>query len=79
MVCSINSCSEDDSEHTLTCNSCKQLVHYKCTKLPTYQLQNHVNTEKSYYKCINCVDITKELADHMKDSIDLNQSKEVEE
>ena len=68
--CTENSCIEDNDINKLQCGQCKRKVHYKCTRLPAYQLQRYlVASLGQYYSkflCSNCVvvpdSIQKELA-----------------
>ena len=61
-TCSENLCfinNETDKDITLTCNTCSRKVHYKCARLPLYQLQRFRTFGKThkFYICCNCVDI----------------------
>ena len=44
-VCIISGCKEEKNKHMLRCNKCKHMIHYKCTRLPAYQLYHFVNTK----------------------------------
>ena len=54
-ICIISGCKKKQSSNMLRCNKCKQLIHFKCTSLPAYQIHHFVNT-KSYrrYECSSC-------------------------
>ena len=63
--CTINTCEIDTGDHNLQCIKCKRKVHYKCTLLPIYQLQQFLSFGNSYrkYTCVNCIKIRKTLCD----------------
>ena len=62
--CTNSNCEIEDKEiRTLQCSICKRRVHYRCSLLPTYQIQRFVmfGTGYSKFVCVNCVDITSDL------------------
>ena len=69
-ICTESLCIENNDINKLQCGHCKRKVHYKCTRLPAYQLQRYlVASLGQYYSkffCSNCVvvpdSIQKELA-----------------
>lgn len=63
MKCSINECKRNLNERYLLCHKCKRRVHYRCTLLPLYQLQQFLNFSSHYHKyvCVNCVEIQEDL------------------
>ena len=63
--CTINSCENNLKQHCLICQKCKRKVHYKCTLLPLYQLQQYVNFGTDYRKftCVNCIEIQSDLVE----------------
>ena len=69
-ICTESLCIENNDMNKLQCGQCKRKVHYKCTRLPAYQLQRYlVASLGQYYSkflCSNCVvvpdSIQKELA-----------------
>jgi hypothetical protein len=69
-ICTESLCIEKNDMNKLQCGQCKRKVHYKCTRLPAYQLQRYlVASLGQYYSkflCSNCVvvpdSIQKELA-----------------
>ena len=69
-ICTESICIENNDMNKLQCGQCKRKVHYKCTRLPAYQLQRYlVASLGQYYSkflCSNCVvvpdSIQKELA-----------------
>ena len=79
-TCSSSKCVDvkDNDKFKLTCSDCKRSVHYKCTKLPVYHIQQLLDVIKTRkgnkFKCVNCVDIDKELYEHMKERQDENES-----
>ena len=60
-TCKQSLCVEDDDKFKLECAECHRLVHYKCTILPTYQLQLFLTKGYRKYNCVNCVQIPKYL------------------
>ena len=62
-ACTSHVCDKDDDIYKLECGTCKRLVHYRCTQLPLYQLQLFVTKYYRGYKCVNCIDVQKYLAD----------------
>jgi len=53
-------------ENVLVCMVCERFVHYKCTKLPLYQIQAFLNAKAKRngrwtFLCINCVEVPKDL------------------
>jgi len=63
--CTINACQINSDNHNLECAKCKRKVHYNCTLLPIYQLQQFLSFGCSYrkYICVNCVKIRKNLCE----------------
>ena len=69
-ICTESLFIENNDMNKLQCGQCKRKVHYKCTRLPAYQLQRYlVASLGQYYSkflCSNCVvvpdSIQKELA-----------------
>ena len=61
--CTPTACTEDLNQRNLQCDKCKRKVHYKCTRLPLYQLQQYVTFGNNYrkYNCENCVEIQNDL------------------
>ena len=63
--CTLAACigTQETDTHVIRCNSCRRLVHWKCTALPPYQLQQFINTEGTYigYICVNCVLVTESV------------------
>ena len=47
----------------LQSSNCKKCVHYRCTLLPSYQIQRFISFGKGHstYMCINCVEVPKYL------------------
>ena len=58
-ICTESLCIENKDINKLQCGQCKRKVHYKCTRLPAYQLQRYlVASLGQYYSkflCSNCV------------------------
>ena len=61
--CSANECIIDSNAQRLHCHKCKRKVHYRCTLLPLYQLQQFLNFGSSYrkYICVNCVEMQENI------------------
>lgn len=76
--CTENSCIKDQDQDKLSCIVCNRSVHYRCTKLPLYQLQLFVKRRIRSFTCVNCVEITKDLARKMK-GYDPDLSTEIED
>ena len=41
-ICTESKCIENNDMNKLQCGQCKRKVHYKCTRLPAYQLQRYL-------------------------------------
>ena len=67
--CTINACIEDNEINKLQCGQCKRKVHYKCSRLPAYQLQRYlVASLGQYYSkflCANCVNVPDSILKEM--------------
>ena len=59
--CSMTRCNPDESSQKLVCADCKRSVHYKCTKLPAYQIQAYITKKKRNYYCASCIEVPAEL------------------
>lgn len=61
--CTITACTDSTDQHSLQCLKCKRKVHYQCTLLPLYQLQQYLTFGSNYKKftCKNCVIIQEDL------------------
>ena len=63
LICSNTRCVSDEENDYLTCKECKRRVHYRCSKLPAYQIQV-IKSKRNYaYYCPNCVILPEELKD----------------
>ena len=51
----------------LICSDCKRGVHYRCTRLPVYQLECFVSKKHRKFTCAKCVVLTKEFVEEMAD------------
>ena len=62
-ICTINECTKNLDHHSLQCLKCQRKVHYQCTLLPLYQIQQIINFGVNYRKftCRNCVTIQDDL------------------
>ena len=63
--CDEANCIQDEDIYKLECGMCSRLVHYRCTKLPPFQVQNFLIKGYRKYICINCVDVQKYISDAM--------------
>ena len=77
--CTTVSCVNDEDPNKLICTKCKRYVHYKCSRIPAYVIQMFLEKKYRHFACINCMDVSKEIANIMDKSIGLNESKEIEE
>ena len=59
--CSATRCNEDENINKLVCADCKRSFHYRCTKLPAYQIQAYIVKKKRNYYCCNCITVPAEL------------------
>ena len=65
LVCTAHECVNPyEDPDVLKCGSCDRKVHYRCTRLPAYQIHVFKSTTKKrtyIYQCQNCVDVPKDL------------------
>ena len=54
-ACSVMECEMENSKFMLACSKCKRLTHYRCTKLPAYQVTLFMKKGYRLYVCILCV------------------------
>ena len=54
--CISSLCIDDKDKYTLECTNCKRLVHYRCTQLPSYQIQRFLTKGYRSFMCKNCVE-----------------------
>ena len=61
--CTIAACVSSADQHHLQCLKCKRKVHYQCTLLPLYQIQQYLTFGSNYrtFTCRNCVIIQEDL------------------
>ena len=57
----LSACISDEDIYKMKCNECQRLVHYKCTSLPTYQLQQFLTKGYRNFVCVNCVEVPEYL------------------
>ena len=82
--CTTSACVADDDTYKFKCIECHRLVHYRCTRLPAYQVYLFTITGYRKFKCANCVDVPKYLqvmtpdmpASHSKTMTDLTNALE---
>ena len=68
--CTQTICLVDENKHKLECAECKRLVHYGCTLLPLYQLQQFLVKGYRKYVCSNCIVVPDYLA-NLKTNTDI--------
>ena len=64
--CTVTECTDENGDYLkFQCNNCKRWVHFKCTRLPMYQIQLFLTsgTKYSKYVCVSCVNVSKGLYD----------------
>ena len=72
----------ENEEHTFQCFPCKRFVHYRCTGLPLYQIQQFNTKNYRNFYCSSCVQIPEHLKNiiphrplpaHSKEAADLSK------
>ena len=66
LICTITECTDDQDADSLQCSKCKRMVHYRCTKLPAYQIhlfKTRLKNKSYRYQCQNCVEVPQDLLD----------------
>ena len=61
--CTPYSCLCDDDQYKLECVECKRHVHYRCTRLPDYQIQLFLTKKYRKYVCENCIEVPEYLVE----------------
>ena len=60
--CCQESCNfSERDDNKFQCNGCKRYVHYRCTGLPLYQIQQFLAKKYRNYVCITCTKIPEHL------------------
>ena len=62
-ACCTQLCESDEDKYKLECKKCNRLVHYRCTRLPLYQIEHFMKSGYSRFICANCTTIQKYLLD----------------
>jgi len=62
ILCTQSKCVGDIDVSVIKCIKCRRLVHYTCTELPMYMIQQIIRSKHERYQCVNCVRITQELS-----------------
>ena len=66
-ICTDAACVDDQDENSFKCSKCERSVHYRCTKLPAYQI-HLINKKRNYsFHCQNCVEVPKSLLELVHD------------
>ena len=66
--CTNSKCEEDDDIYKLECKLCQRLVHYRCTRLPLYQLNHYTIKGFRKFICENCTQIQTHLKEICNES-----------
>ena len=63
LMCTPEQCTDDQDKDFLKCDKCPRQVHYRCTRLPAYQIQLFVNSATKHYQfqCEKCVTVKQKL------------------
>ena len=69
-LCTPSNCPPDEDQYKLKCNNCQRVVHYKCTELPLYQLNQFLTRGYRNFICVNCI----EAPEHLHDIVPDNQA-----
>lgn len=60
--CKNKSCdNKEDNSNMLTCSKCGGKFHYRCTRLPAYQVALYLTRGHRSYRCASCVKVKSEL------------------
>ena len=77
LCCSVTRCNPDEDTKKLVCADCERSVHYRCTKLPAYQIQAYIVKKKRNYFCSTCIfvpaDLEKLINPFSKEQIEINR------
>ena len=73
--CKPDMCTKDDNQYKLECATCLRLVHYKCTQLPLYQIQQFLTKNYRRFICVNCVEVPDYLMEIVPDNEEISQLK----
>ena len=59
---------------TLYCRKCQRAVHYKCSRIPSYQIQLCLPFKERRYQSPNCIKVLEELEVSKRDTIKNNNN-----
>jgi len=69
---------ESSRDVALQCRKCHRAVHYKCSRLPSYQIQLCLSFKERRYQCPNCIKVSQQVLEELelsrKDTIEINDS-----
>ena len=69
---------ESSKDVTLQCRKCHRAVHYKCSRLPSYQIQLCLSFKERRYQCPNCIKVSQQVLEELKvsrrDTIEINDN-----
>ena len=62
-MCTPEQCTDDQDKDFLKCVKCARQVHFRCTRLPAYQIQLFANSKTKHYQfqCEKCVTVEQKL------------------
>ena len=79
--CSPQKCffkDESSKDVALQCRKCHRAVHYKCSRLPSYQIQLCLSFEERRYQCPNCIKVSQQVLEELelsrKDTTEINDN-----
>ena len=73
--CTETRCSENGDKFKISCSSCSRWIHYRCTRLPAYHVQNLVKNGAKEFVCINCTFTEQYIIAAMEEKDNTNQTK----
>jgi len=82
LICTDSQCVDDQDKDSLKCLKCQRSVHYRCTKLPAYQI-HVIKSRRNYgFYCENCVTVPQDLLElvpkRQRSQPSLKTSKEID-
>ena len=69
---------ENSKDVALQCRKCHSAVHYKCSRLPSYQIQLCLSFKERRYQCPNCTKVSQQVLEELelsrKDTTEINDN-----
>ena len=68
---------ESSRDVALQCRKCHRAVHYRCSKLPAYQIQLCLSFKEQRYQCPNCIRVSQQVLEELelsRDTIVINDN-----